>query len=245
MKIKLLVIICLVGYMNTANAQYVGIGIDTPHHMLEVNGEILVYPSLLASPSIRFKPFEDDSSSLVWSSSDYLVLQSEIWGTNPITGLWVNKIDDDLEPYDDNLTDLGTALYRFKNIYAGNGTIQTSDARMKKNISNLTYGIETVMKLRPVSYNWKDQRAGLGRQIGFIAQEVETVLPEAVVHSRMTESQRKRALKAGKPVPAITDPYGMRYEEIIPVLTKAIQEQQAKIELLEKEISQLKAAKAK
>ncbi|MBL0358903.1 MAG: tail fiber domain-containing protein [Chitinophagaceae bacterium] len=103
--------------------------------------------------------------------------------------------------------------------------------------------MNTVMQLRPVTYNWKDPKDGTGQQIGFIAQEVETLVPEAVVHSQVTPQQIEQAIAVGKPVPAITDPYGIKYSELIPVLTKAIQEQQLKIEQLEKELFFLKSKK--
>src|ERR1043165_5229450 len=45
-----------------------------------------------------------------------------------------------LEPYNDNTYGLGTSAYRWTSVYAVNGTIQTSDARLKKNIENVQYG---------------------------------------------------------------------------------------------------------
>ena len=77
------------------------------------------------------------------------------------------------------------------------------------------------MRLRPVSYTWKvhsnDQAL-----LGFIAQEVEGIVPEAVV------------------VPKSEDEYyAMKYEALIPVLTKAIQEQQREIEILRAQQDQM------
>jgi hypothetical protein len=76
------------------------------------------------------------------------------------------------------------------------------------------------MQMRPVSYLWKDGTGG--NQIGFIAQEIMQIIPEAVVKTSDAE------------------PLGMKYAELIPVLTKAIQEQQSLIEKLQIEIEKLK-----
>ncbi|WP_173202612.1 tail fiber domain-containing protein [Sphingopyxis sp. BSNA05] len=54
----------------------------------------------------------------------------------------------------------------------------TSDRRLKSNIRPLEEGESIVAGLRPVRFNWKK---GDKPSIGFIAQEVEDVLPEAVI----------------------------------------------------------------
>lgn len=62
------------------------------------------------------------------------------------------------------------------------GVIETSDIRLKKDISLLKNSLEIINKLRPVSFNWKN-RLNNNKKIGFIAQEVEQLLPEVVVKS--------------------------------------------------------------
>ena len=81
----------------------------------------------------------------------------------------------------------------FSNTLAGFGTIalsadnngniiQTpSDEKLKTNIESLDDSLERVMQLNPVSYTWKDsQRFGDQIEIGFIAQEIENIVPEVV-----------------------------------------------------------------
>jgi hypothetical protein len=63
------------------------------------------------------------------------------------------------------------------------------------------------------------------------------------VHSQVAEKNIANAKAHGKPIPEITDPYGMKYSELIPVLTKAIQEQQEQIVKLQEEIATLKSIK--
>jgi hypothetical protein len=66
---------------------------------------------------------------------------------------------------------------------AGTGWIVISDARLKKNIQSLQGALGKLLKLRGVSFEWKEpEKHGnqTGKQIGMIAQEVEAVFPEWV-----------------------------------------------------------------
>ncbi len=98
-----------------------------------------------------------------------------------------------------------------------------SDRRLKQNIQPLQYGLQTVLALRPVSYQWKnasDSRVNLG----LIAQEVEPIVPEVV--SRDENPEHHLALQ---------------YNGLIPVLIKAVQEQQALINEQRAQNAELKA----
>jgi hypothetical protein len=93
----------------------------------------------------------------------------------------------------------------------------SSDARLKQNVTGLSYGLPQLLQLRPVSWQWKDPSE---RQLplGLIAQEVEGVIPELVL----------READPAKPL-------GLNYLGLVPVLIKAIQEQQATITALKAE----------
>jgi hypothetical protein len=129
-------------------------------------------------------------------------------------------------PETDNSYNLGGSGHRWVNIYATNGTIQTSDIRFKTNIKDLNYGLSDLMELRSVRYNWKKDSTGQ-EKIGFIAQELEQIIPEVV--NIGTDSLQTR---------------GVNYAELIPVLVNAIQEQQAIIENLESEVAVLENDKS-
>jgi hypothetical protein len=88
-----------------------------------------------------------------------------------------------------------------------------SDSRIKKNIVNSNYGLATVLKLRPVEYNLTSNDL---KQVGFIAQEVQKLVPEVV-------TGKEGDLSKGEIL-------GITYSNLVPVLTKAIQEQQRQIE---------------
>lgn len=72
------------------------------------------------------------------------------------------------------------------NIYAA-AFFYSSDERLKDNVAKVESALDVVSKLQGVSYTWKED----GKQdIGFIAQEVQKVIPEAVVeHSDVYEDQ--------------------------------------------------------
>lgn len=109
-----------------------------------------------------------------------------------------------------------------------------SDRRLKENICTSSYGLAAVMKLRPVTYTMKK---GGEKQVGFIAQEVQQIIPEVI-------SGKEGDISKGETM-------GVSYGNMVAVLTKAIQEQeqqileqqklfQAQIEILKKEIEALK-----
>ncbi|MFT3979345.1 MAG: tail fiber domain-containing protein [Ferruginibacter sp.] len=123
-------------------------------------------------------------------------------------------------PDADNLYSLGQSGARWSAVWAANGVIQTSDARLKTNITSLHYGLKELMQMQPVQYNWKinpDDK----KEIGFLAQDIQKIIPEAVE------------------APANGDAMGMKYTELIPVLVKAIQEQQKEIEELKEKVKVL------
>ena len=100
-----------------------------------------------------------------------------------------------------------------------------SDQRLKENIVNLETGLTEVMALKPRRFDWKN-----GDKInvaGFIAQEVETVLPDLI---------------DGFKNDTIEDAKGVRMGDMIPTLVKAIQEQQTIIDDLKARITTLEGS---
>lgn len=121
-------------------------------------------------------------------------------------------------------------------VYANN-YYSISDRQFKADISDYEGGLAKILALRPRTYTMKVQefkdRVVLpqGNQIGFVAQELEEVLPELVTVA--VEPDNKVGAKAN----ARGTPYkSVNYDGVIPVLVKAIQEQQLRIEALESEL---------
>jgi len=141
-----------------------------------------------------------------------------------------------VQPFeDDRYIHLGGSGNRWTAVWAVNGTIQTSDAKEKDNIQTITYGLKDIMQLRPVSFHWKDKPEE-GAHLGLIAQEVQPIIREVVVDKT---TQRK---KDGSVEIINVETLGMNYAELIPVLIKAIQEQQGMIQEQQGMIGQLVAA---
>lgn len=107
-----------------------------------------------------------------------------------------------------------------------------SDGRYKKNILPLKSSLDKVMQLRPVTYNWRTEEFPNKHftndlQIGFIAQELEKVIPQ-VVHTDVADNNYK----------------SVDYGRLTPVLVEAMKEQQVQIEKLQKEVEELKKVKS-
>ncbi|MFN0174306.1 MAG: tail fiber domain-containing protein [Saprospiraceae bacterium] len=120
----------------------------------------------------------------------------------------------------DNLDNLGSPSKRWGTVYAFNGMINTSDAREKQSIAPINYGLAQVMAMKPVSFEWKSMPE-TGRKLGFLAQDLQGLLPEVVVDKTWS-----RPDETGRRVAQTADRLGVAYSDLIPVLTKAIQEQQ-------------------
>ncbi len=119
-------------------------------------------------------------------------------------------VQGNIVPRTSGIGTLGTSAYKWNAVYATNGTIQTSDSRMKTNIANLQYGLKEILAMRPVSFNWKTT-PGTNKKVGLIAQEVRKIVPEVVVGDEAKES------------------LGLNYAELVPVLINAVKEQQKEI----------------
>jgi hypothetical protein len=139
-------------------------------------------------------------------------------------------------PTNDNGMALGSASSRWSVVYSSNGTIQTSDERYKTNIQPLAPGLNAVMLLQPISYNWTNEklRLGTGVNYGFSAQALSETLPDLVIHTPTLVDA-----ETGKPTSEHADAYGVKYAEFTPILVKAIQEQQAMIEQLKQKVAEL------
>lgn len=142
-------------------------------------------------------------------------------GTETIEDTGSNQlsIGSSLIPGTNNAFRLGNASNRWVGVWATNGTINTSDKREKKNIQNLKYGLKEVLKMSPVSFNWKNKN-NPETKLGLIAQDVLKIVPEVVkTHTWKTKEN-------GNKIKEELDKLGVYYSDLIPVLIKAIQEQQ-------------------
>jgi hypothetical protein len=85
----------------------------------------------------------------------------------------------------------------------------SSDERLKTNIANITGALDKVSKLNGVTFNWRESGA---KATGLIAQNVQAVIPEAVVEGEFL---------------------AVSYGNLVGLLVEAIKELKAKVEVLE------------
>lgn len=128
-------------------------------------------------------------------------------------------------------TTLEQELHVTGNIAISGSILPVSDARLKKDVSTIENGLATIQQLRPTSYlfrteTYQEMNLLEGKQYGFIAQELENVLPNLVTNSNNTDP--KKAFKR------------VNYTGLIPFLVSSIQEQQKIIDIQQQEIDALK-----
>ena len=119
-----------------------------------------------------------------------------------------------LLPAADNATPLGASDRRYSAIYSATSVVVSSDAREKQDVSDCDLGLAFVRRLRPCSY----LRDGDGaRHYGLLAQEVQAALGDrASSFSGLVEGPDGRL--------------GLRYEQFVPILLKAVAELAERLE---------------
>jgi hypothetical protein len=121
-----------------------------------------------------------------------------------------------------------TAAWFEGDVYHNGTLVSSSDARLKRDVRDLRRGLQEVLKLRPVTFKWKrgDEKKA---HLGLIAQEVQKVLPELVATAKEPK---------GPEIMTVT------YLELLPVMIKAVQEQNEIIARQEARITSLEKARA-
>lgn len=116
----------------------------------------------------------------------------------------------------------------FGDIYArGNVTAYASDARLKENVTTITNALNKVNQLRGVEFDWREDSREVGfyptlkHETGVIAQEVQAVIPDAVV-----------------PAPFDNDYLTVHKDKIVPLLIEAIKELKAEVDSLKAELAE-------
>lgn len=118
---------------------------------------------------------------------------------------------------------------------------QTSSKKYKKKIKNLTEEeAKKLLELRPVTYDFKDEEMGTNMR-GFIAEEVDEVIPELVKHTKDYPNPIITIDEDGNEVvQEQDDEVSLDYTAMIPYLTKMIQLQQKQIDAQQKQIDELR-----
>lgn len=156
--------------------------------------------------------------------------------TQENTGLIVNAASGTAAILNGNLTVNGNITH--------SGTIsQSSDRSLKEDISPLESTLSKLLAMNVVQYQYR-QDTGLylptGTHYGVIAQELEPLFPELVTQSTARVPDLEQANAGPSAGTKVIEYKSVNYTEMIPLLIKAMQEQQAQIEALKAEVERLK-----
>lgn len=122
-----------------------------------------------------------------------------------------------------------------------------SDGRLKKDIEPITNGLQMVLNLKPVTFNWKDltnfNTSDPREQMGFIAQDVEPLIPSAIGMS----TDGYKTLDKTKIIPYIVDAIKSLWQNVTDLIAwnkdqdKSLKKLEDQNALQQKEIDELKA----
>jgi hypothetical protein len=168
--------------MRITSNGYVGIGTTNPIYDLDVAGAIRSR-DLLISTEVR-------SLSAAFASTGSLLIRSAgntsgvFLGSAAGTGTdYYKSYDVSFRPEADNTRKLGETGKRWSEVWAANGTIQTSDSQLK-NYVPLTYGVDDVLKIEPIKYKWRNLPSSADNKnfeyYGFKAENLKDIFPELV-----------------------------------------------------------------
>jgi len=210
--------------MITHTSGFVGIGGNTPSYLFDVrkntvsgaiarfsaiNPHVIIESSTAGPAVLHFKPNQTGNKS-----GQFKVTAGEGYNFR-----WSNDAASTAEvsymTLDTSTTGGGDLTVKGDIIAYG----APSDERYKENIKPIESALDKVEKLQGVTFDWKesDSILDIKEDIGFIAQDVQKVVPELV-----------RENEDGK--------LSLRYQGITPILLEAIKELKAEIEELKKQI---------
>ena len=206
---------------------------------IDSSGRLLVGTSTPAHTSNRFEVANDTAQSalvgkvnLARSGTGYPISGYNCSATGTVNvydrgvpdyASWVGYANGGIQTFTTTATGTGITSGTAGPYVARGGTDWTasSDRKFKDNLEDIPYGLDAITQLAPVVYDRNDREGA--SEIGFVAQDVEPVIPHVVTQNDEGD-------------------YGIQYARLVPVLTKAIQEQQAMIETLQAEVAALKGA---
>jgi len=217
----------------------VGIGTSLPTSLLTVgradgtiNGEILLNPTATINEGGQVVLKRSLTGSTVdWTIDQYGTTSADarlriFSGVNELNGVHI---------LENGFVGIGinspTVRLQVNGDIIANSIAGSSDARFKTNIAPIANPLAKVLQLRGVNFDWNqsqfpERTFSANRAIGFIAQEVEKVVPEVVETEKSAQGYK-----------------AVQYDKVVALLVEAIKEQQQQINQLKKQVKQLKRKK--
>jgi hypothetical protein len=220
----------------------VGIGTSSPATPLHVKGasnEILRLQSSDATTGSLFLSYVDSAGTekgyVGYGSSvnnDFIISNALSGDTRFNTnGSERMRITSGGEVYIAGTTDQGAYNLQCNGtgVWGAGAYVNGSDERIKDDIEPIASGLNVVEKLNPVTYRYKESWSkDQSVQTGFIAQELLTALDGQVYVDGVVQQGGSEGY------------YSVAYQNIIPILTKAIQELKAELDTVKAELATLK-----
>ncbi len=268
-----------VGFVDGCSGQGMTVGIDCRSGNITCNS-ITIRNVGSVTDLLNSKLSTSASCNKNWNWSGKNETPAWIWGGSDGTNMYVynptyilvqgirNRVtnramtitnDNHVRTYESNgvgmngAISLGSANYRFSQLYVTSSSISTSDKNYKDDIKSLTNKhLQFFMKLQPVSFLFKEGTSGR-THIGFIAQDVEQAMSECGLtdldfagfcKDQKIDSKLVDGEEVNEPIldengnPEYI--YSLRYEEFIALNTYTIQKLWNRVETLEKENAELK-----
>ena len=263
-----------VGFVDGCSGQGMTVGIDCRSGNITCNS-ITIRNVGSVTDLLNSKLSTSASCNKNWNWSGKNETPAWIWGGSDGTNMYVynptyilvqgirNRVtnramtitnDNHVRTYESNgvgmngAISLGSANYRFSQLYVTSSSISTSDKNYKDDIKSLTdKHLQFFMKLQPVSFLFKDGTSGR-THIGFIAQDVEQAMSECGLtdldfagfcKDQKIDSKLVDGEEVNEPIldengnPEYI--YSLRYEEFIALNTYVIQELWKRVDAVEKE----------
>ena len=247
------------GNTNIINGN-LGVGTESPSTLVQVRGESASHQLFSINRPASDTPAlyignNSSNEAIIAGNNEDLIFGSDFSGT--FTLRQVFRKEGDIDTYRsgngdvfeyrristslfviDNLSNESNTRMRIRN---PNGVINyntSSDYRLKENDVKITDGIEKVKKLRPIRFKWK---SGTNIYDGFLAHEVSEACPTAIDGTKdqvatADDVTKGYAANVGDPIYQAID-----HSKMVPLLTAALQEAIAKIEVLETKVAALEA----
>ena len=190
-------------------------------HISNTNKNSAVGDTPYGYKAMEIKPHTDDGGKIIFNTIDVdskaqetLVIRSH--NGQPCVG--INKTSPT------HTLDIDGDLHLTGTIFGT--SFSASDIRKKENIRNLESQLSNISKIQPRRFDWKKSQKHQFNDIGFIAQEIQEVLPEVVVEGDIGPKNEDKYLHVA-------------YSKLTPVLVKAIQEHQSILDDLEQRLNDL------
>ncbi len=217
------------------NGGYVGIGTTNATSMLTVGnatgtipGEIALNPTATTNEGgqILIK------KSLSGGTNDWIIDHYGTSAANARLRLFNSNEVNGIVILESGFVGMGTSTPTVRLQVSGdiiaNSIAGSSDRRFKTNITPISNALDKVMQLRGVNFDWNqtlfpDRNFPSTRSMGFIAQEVEQVIPEVVQSEKNADAYK-----------------AVHYDKVVALLVEAIKEQQQQIKQLQKQVNKLR-----